>query len=237
MNIAVITGTPVKGITYYIKETYLKALGDGHHVTEFYPSDFPEYCVGCKGCFLRGENTCLHYHKVEPIWNAILEADLLVFAYPVYALRAPGAVKSLLDHFCVHWMPHRPESVMFGKTAVILTNSVGAPNGSAQKDVVTSLQWMGVSRIYRAGMGMMGDIFIESLSTSHKDSIEKNMSKLAAKTKACRPVTHKNPKVWLFFQFCRLQHAMVYKGEQIPSLDNLHYVNHGWIKERKAESK
>jgi multimeric flavodoxin WrbA len=41
------------------------------------------------------------------------DVDLIVFAYPVYALRAPGQVKALLDHFAVHWMVHRPKSEMF----------------------------------------------------------------------------------------------------------------------------
>lgn len=41
-----------------------------------------------------------------PVWNAVLAADLLVFAYPVYALRVPGQMKSLLDHFACHWMVH-----------------------------------------------------------------------------------------------------------------------------------
>lgn len=230
MRITVIMGTPVKGITYYMKETYLKELGAGHTVEEFYPIDFPEYCVGCKGCFLRGDSTCPHYHAVKKIWSAVMEADLLVFAYPVYALRAPGAVKSLLDHFCVHWMPHRPEEAMFRKTAVILTNSVGAPNGSAQKDVKTSMNWLGVSRVFTVGMGMMGDIFIDHLSEKHRQVILKKMRKLAARTREVKPVQRKSLKVWFFFQFCRLQHAMVYKGEEIPSLDNLHYVERGWIK-------
>ncbi|WP_207204781.1 NAD(P)H-dependent oxidoreductase [Miniphocaeibacter massiliensis] len=35
---------------------------------------------------------------VQPIWNKMLESDLIIFAYPVYVLRAPAQVKSLLDN-------------------------------------------------------------------------------------------------------------------------------------------
>ncbi|MDD2302331.1 MAG: hypothetical protein PHG30_07215 [Eubacteriales bacterium] len=54
--------------------------------------------------------------------------------------------------------------------AVIITNSVGAPNGSAQKDVRTSMAWMGVSKIYTCGAPMMGDISLDKMSQKHLDN-------------------------------------------------------------------
>ena len=89
-----VNGTPIKGVTHYMKESFLKHLGPGHEVTEFYPEAFPQFCTGCKNCFLRGEAKCPHLGAADPIWQAFLRADLLVFAYPVYALRAPASVKS-----------------------------------------------------------------------------------------------------------------------------------------------
>lgn len=85
----------------------------------------------------------------------MLKADLLVFAAPVYALRTPGQMKALLDHFCCHWMVHRPDKAMFTKCAVILTNSIGASNREAQKDIATSLQWLGISDVRCLGFGLM----------------------------------------------------------------------------------
>ena len=41
-----------------------------------------------------------------PIWNSILDADLLLFTSPVYALGTTAQMKSLLDRLCVHWMVH-----------------------------------------------------------------------------------------------------------------------------------
>ncbi len=233
MKITVIAGTPQKGVTYLMKETFLKHLGDGHTVTEFYPKDLPAFCLGCKNCFLRGEDKCPHAPAVAPVWEAIMEADLLVFAYPVYALRAPASIKSLLDHLCVHWLVHRPEPEMFQKTAVIITNSVGAPNGSAQKDVKTSLNWMGLSTVYCAGMGMMGDIIADQMTQAHRSAIEKSMGALAKKVKRIAPTKRMSPKVALLFQMAKMLHAMVLNGETEPSLDNQHYLNHGWI-QRKA---
>lgn len=230
MKIAVINGTSQRGVTHMMKEAFLHNLRQGNEIAEFYPKDLPEFCTGCKGCFMRGEEKCPHFIKKGPVWEALLGADLLVFAYPVYALHTPASIKSLLDHLCVHWMVHRPEPAFFEKTAVIITNSVGAPNGAAQKDVKTSLNWMGLSRIYMCGAPMMGDIFVDQMTQKHRQMIEKKMKRLAEKVREVRPCRHMSLKVRMLFLMAKLQHKMVLKTEEVPSLDNAHYIRHGWIK-------
>ncbi len=230
MKITVINGTPLKGITYNMKEMFLDHLRDGNEITEFYPQDIPPFCVGCKTCFFHGAERCPHADKVVPVWESILQSDLLVFAYPVYALRAPASIKSLLDHFCVHWMVHRPDERMFSKTAAIITNSVGAPNGSAQKDVKTSLSWMGVSTIYTCGAGMMGDIIWNKISAKSVEMLKGKADKLYKKVRNLKPRQNMSLLVSGKFFICKKLHQMVLKGEETPSLDNQHYIDHGWIK-------
>lgn len=229
MKITVINGTPQKGVTYHMKEMFLDHLRDENEITEFYPEDIPSFCVGCKTCFLRGEQLCPHAAKIMPIWEAMLKSDLLVFAYPVYALRAPASIKSLLDHLCVHWMVHRPDTQMFSKIAVILTNSVGAPNGSAQKDVKTSLSWMGVSNVYTCGAGMMGDIIWDKISDEHVKMLERKAAGMYKKIKDLKP-QHMKLQERLKFLACKKIHKMVLKSEKTPGLDNQYYIDHGWIK-------
>lgn len=233
MKILVVNGTSVRGITYHMKEMFLAGLGESNEVTEFYPDDMPSFCLGCKNCFLRGEEHCPHRQAMEPIWSAFMAADLLVFAYPVYALRAPASVKSLLDHLCVHWMVHRPEPEVFEKTAVILTNSVGAPNGSAQKDVKTSMSWMGISNVYACGAGMMGDIFWDKISREHRQMLKKKTAKLARRVRKVKPRRHMSLKVSVIFAMNKMMHQAVLNGEKEASLDNQHYLRHGWIKQKK----
>lgn len=229
MKIVVINGTAVRGVTDLMKNKFLDHLREGNEITEFYPEDFPTFCVGCKSCFLKGEEKCPHSAKKAPVWDAMLKADVLVFAYPVYALRAPASVKSLLDHLCVHWMVHRPEPAFFEKTAVIITNSVGAPNGAAQRDVKTSLNWMGLSRVYSCGAPMMGDIFVDQISEKHRQMLERKMKRLAEKVREVRPYRRMSLKVRILFRMAKLQHKMTLKTEETPGLDNAHYIKHGWI--------
>ena len=172
MKIVVINGTEVKGCTYRMKELFLENLRNDSDIIEFYlPKDMPKFCCGCT-CFLKSELLCPHSEYTMPIWNAILDADLLVFAYPVYALRTPGQMKALLDHFACHWMVHRPDKKMFSKRAVIITQSIGAPNGTAQKDVATSLTWLGVSDIKKFGFGTMGSAKWDEIKDKRRRKVE-----------------------------------------------------------------
>lgn len=233
MKIVVINGTEVKGCTYQIKEIFLSVLRENNDIMEFYlPKDCPHFCSGCKTCFLKSELLCPHSTHTMPIWNAMLKADLLIFAYPVYALRTPGQMKALLDHFCCHWMVHRPDKAMFGKRAVILTQSIGAPNGSAQKDVKTSLTWMGVSSIRCLGFGLMEGIVWDKLSDKRKSKIEQKTISLAQKYVNVKP-SKMSLKVHMIFVMCKFLHKLTLQKETIPSADNQHYIDNGWIKNKQ----
>jgi multimeric flavodoxin WrbA len=230
MKITIITGTEQKGCTYRIKEIFLNALGTGHEITQYYlPNDLPDFCSGCKVCFLKDENLCPHASHVVPIWNSLLESDLLVFASPVYALRTTAQIKSLLDHLCVHWMVHRPDERMFYKKAVILTNAVGPFQKGAQSDIATSLRWLGVTQIRTLGIGLMEGIIFDQLSDRRQKAITRKTVKFAKKFNHPSP-PHKGLKVRALFALCRLLHQQAARKETTLSADNRYWVEKGFIK-------
>jgi multimeric flavodoxin WrbA len=233
VKIVIINGTGVKGCTYHIKEIFLNAVKNGNEINEFtLPKELPEFCCGCKNCFFKGEDTCPHAAYTLPIWDTIMQSDLIVFTYPVYALRAPGSIKALLDHFCVHWIVHRPKEEMFSKRAVILTNSIGAPNGSAQKDVATSFSWFGVSDIKKLGFGLMEDVYWDKISEERRTKMQKKVERFARK--CLKPIIKGSFKVKAFFILSRVMHQSGYKKElaqeKVPLLDNQYWAQKGWIK-------
>ncbi|MDR0889599.1 MAG: NAD(P)H-dependent oxidoreductase [Oscillospiraceae bacterium] len=230
----IITGTDVKGCTYHIKEAFLQGLGGAYEVSEFsLPKDMPHFCCGCKVCFFDSEHRCPHAKSVMPIWNALLEADLLVFAAPVYVMRVPGQMKALLDHFGCHWMVHRPDPAMFTKRAAILTQSVGAPNGRAQKDIATSLSWMGVSSIKRLGFGLMEGVIWDELSTERRRKITAKTEKFAKRFIGAKPARQSLKTRALFFVAKQL-HKNILKKEETPGADNRHWIAQGWLKEKNG---
>lgn len=229
MNIVSITGTPVQGCTYHMKERFLAPLRKGNQITEFVlPRDLPHFCCGCKRCFFESETCCPHAAYTLPLWDAIKRADLLVFASPVYALRTSGQMKTLLDHLCCHWMVHRPDKAMFQKRAVILTNSIGAPNSAAQKDIATSLRWMGISSIRRVGIGLMEGVIWDELSEKRRQQIEQRIDRLSRRYARFTPA-RTGLRVRLYFEMSRLMHKRVLKQESTPSTDNQHWIDQGWI--------
>ena len=229
MRITVITGTEIRGCTYHIKEGFLAPLRGGNEVTEFYlPRDLPHFCRGCKTCFFKSELRCPHADYVAPIWNAMLEADLLVFASPVYALRTTAQMKALLDHLCVHWMVHRPDDKMFHKKAVILTNAIGVFNGGAQRDIETSLLWMGVPDIRKLGVGLLEGVIWSELSEKRRGIILGKAKNLAAKYRNDRPA-RKGIRTGVLFFLLKTMHRHFSRKQETLSADDQHWVDKGWI--------
>ncbi len=230
MNIVVINGTEIRGCTYQMKEFFLSELREGNTITEFYlPKDGPAFCLGCKTCFMKDEALCPHAAQVQPIWSAIMNADLLVFAYPVYVMRAPGQLKTLLDHFGAHWIAHRPKKEMFTKRAVILTQSVGAPNKGAQSDVETSLNWMGVSDVKKFGLKLMEGVIWPELSEKKRKDIETKTKAFAHQFLNPR-VPRMSLKVRLYFLIGKITQKMVLSRTLVPSVDTRYWLDQGWIK-------
>lgn len=230
MKITVINGTEVKGCTYQIKEEFLKNLRDNNEIIEFYlPRDLPHFCSGCKNCFIKSELLCPHSEYVMPIWNSIIDSDLLVFAAPVYAMRTPAQMKSLLDHLCVHWMVHRPDDRMFNKKTVILTNGIGPFNRNAQKDIATSLMWLGISDIKKVGFGLMEGVVWNELSDKRRNIIISKTKKLSRRYENDYK-SNKGIKVSLLFAITKKMHQNIAKSEEILSADNQYWVDKGWIK-------
>ena len=223
MHVVAITGTNVKGCTHQMMALFLDALGARHTVDAFtLPKDGPPYCIGCKTCFLKGEERCPHADAVLPIWNAMLRADLIVIAYPVYALRAPAQVKALLDHLCAHWIVHRPKPAMFTKRAVVLTQAIGVFYRAALRDAATSLSWLGVSDIRRLGVGLMEDVFWDKLSEKRRDIITRKVRRLAASYQSYTPARMSLTVRFKFFMLKQLHRSLIKSGEPL-SLDDQYW--------------
>lgn len=195
MKITVIHGQNHKGSTYNIAKNLCDKLGG--EVKEFFlPKDFDKFCIGCTNCFTKSEKLCPHYKQLDPITQAIDEADVLIFASPVYVYHATGAMKAFLDHYGYRWIVHRPEEKMFSKQAVCISTAAGAGMKSTNKDMADSMFFWGVAKTYKIGMAVYETSFdrvsnkvkikIDSKTTAIADKIKKNLGKAKPniKTKA-----------------------------------------------------
>lgn len=181
MKYCIVYGGPRKKNTYHavqlVKER-LTAHGPAEFTEFFLPKDFPKFCTGCFTCFVTTEERCPHWEYAAPIERAILEADGLIFATPVYVMEMAAPMKNMLDHFGYLFMAHRPRKEMFGKAALVVSTTAGAGTNCAMSGIARSLSYWGISRIFRCGVTMWAGDF-EEMQPKRRSSAEHSLRKAA----------------------------------------------------------
>ena len=235
MNITVINGTSVRGVTYKLKELFLEPFRDEAQITEFYlPKDCPDFCVGCKACFLDDEHKCKDSEYIQKIEKAMLSADLLVFTSPAYVMHTTGAMKAMLDHFGYRWMPHRPAKEMFGKRAVIITQCLGAGDKSAAKDIKDSLSWWGISSIKVIRFRFLGDVKWERIADKKRRSMEDGVKLLALKMKNIDYSKPAHTKLAVKFKFLAVKSLQADLGkDNLEYRDFKYWKEQGWLDKKR----
>jgi len=236
MNIVVINGTEQKGCTFAMKELFLSAMGDGHNVTEYnLPKDCPVFCTGCKACLYQDISVCPHSQYTTPIWESILEADLLVVASPTYVFHVTGQLKALLDHYASKWMAHSPGKEMFGKQAVVITNAIGQGMGKTARDIKDSLDFWGVANTYVIKQPLFQPKW-DMVTDKRKKVILKKCDKIADKIKRKKRVKPRM-KIKMLFFVMRIAHVMIDKTERKAgrerTKDYLYWQANGWLNGKK----
>lgn len=231
MKVAVINGTEKHGVTFMLKERFLKSLGANAEIVEYYlPKDCPAFCSGCMSCFLNGENTCKDSSYIAAVEKSLIQADLIVMTSPAYVMHATGAMKALLDHLAYRWMPHRPAAEMFGKRAVIITQCLGAGAKASAKDIKHSLSWWGISKIEVFTGSLMSDVLWDKIPEKKRKALTNGVNRLArklAKINYAKPARTKLA-VKIKFAFCRIIQKRVRKNG-VEGLDNRYWQDNGWL--------
>ena len=153
MKTVIIHGQSHEGSTCMVARELAAKVGG--EVQEFFlPRDFDKPCCGCFTCFKTDLSKCPHYKELEPLKEAILDADLLIFESPVYVYHASGQMMSFLDHFGTWWIIHRPMPEMSGKQAVAISTAAGGGMKSTAKDMSDSLEMWGINKVYKLGLAV-----------------------------------------------------------------------------------
>ena len=226
MNITIIHGSERQGSTYHIAQAFVDHLKtEGDTVTSFFlPRDMNAFCIGCAQCFSAGEQACPHAAQTEPIHQAMVEADLLIFTTPVYVLRASGQMKTLLDHFAYLFMTHRPDKQMFSKTAVVFSTGAGGGTKSAMKDITTSLRFWGVAKIHTVGSAVFASDWA-GVDDKRKQKLMRHVQKLAKQVKPTIGQARAGMRTRVLFEMFRLFQL---KFGYCP-LDVTYWQEAGWL--------
>lgn len=127
MKILAINASPHmdKGNTAMILNPFLEGMKEaGADVDLFYISRLKiEPCRGDLSCWLTLPGECAVKDDMQMLYPKFHEADIIIFAAPVYYLGVPGPLKNLIDR----QMPlHVPGSRVFKKQKIVLVSTCGA---------------------------------------------------------------------------------------------------------------
>lgn len=235
LKVVSILGTQKKGCTRYFSQFLLDSLAKKQAITvqEFVlPKDGPTFCTGCMACYSHGLNSCPHREQVQPLWQAICDADLVLLAQPTYVFGAPAQVKAFFDHLGLKWLAHSPEPKMLDKRVVILTQAAGGGTRKATGTVKTSFRFLGASSITSCTFAVRNGV-LENIPPKTKAAIERKLDRLAERlTRQGKP---SSPSLFtrVMFHAMRQGHSFISKNERrhgrSDTYDYLYWKQQGWL--------
>lgn len=124
MKILILTGSPRKnGNSNTLADHFTKGAKEaGHQIVRFdaaFKNVHP--CTGCNSCSMNGP--CIFKDDFEFVRQHIVDADMVVFATPMYYFGMSAQLKTVIDRFyAVNGQIHRPK-----KAALIMTYADNSP--------------------------------------------------------------------------------------------------------------
>ena len=122
MKIAVLNGSPRKGTTTAMVQAFREGAETAGHVVEEYQVGKMKIagCLACEYCHTKGEGTCIQKDDLEKILPAYKEADMIVFASPIYYFTMSAQIEAAIQRVYCIGKPSKAK-----KAALLLTS--GSP--------------------------------------------------------------------------------------------------------------
>lgn len=160
MKILVITGSPhKKGTSALLADEFIRRAREAGNQVDRFDSAFEDVhpCIGCNKCGY-GVNPCIFQDAMNKLNPLLLEADVIVFATPIYYWSFPAQLKAVIDRFQVTVFS------LSGKKAVLLATA--ASTEAWVKDaldvgfnnMLKFIKWKDAGRIYALGCPQRMDI-------------------------------------------------------------------------------
>lgn len=160
MKILILTGSPRKnGNSNTLADHFAKGAEEaGHQVVRFdaaFKNVHP--CTGCNSCGMNGP--CIFKDDFEFVRQHIVDADMVVFATPMYYFGISAQLKAVIDRFyAVNGQIHRPK-----KAALIMTYADNSPEKEGviinhYNVLLNYLGWQDAGQIIAPGVWPVGAV-------------------------------------------------------------------------------
>lgn len=141
MKIAVLNGSPKTGNTAAMVKAFEEgAKAAGHEVEVLHVGKMKiNGCLGCEYCHTKGEGKCVQKDDMEKVMPAYLDADMIVYASPVYYFDVTAQLSAAMQRV---YAIGKPAKAM--KAALLLSS--GSPNtgSGAVATYKNMLAYMGI---------------------------------------------------------------------------------------------
>ncbi len=104
MKIAIFNGSPRKENTFAMVEAFKEGAEAAGHEVDVYQVGQMKIagCLGCEYCHTKGEGSCVQKDDLEKIMPAYREADIIVFASPIYYFTMTAQMEAAIQRvYCV----------------------------------------------------------------------------------------------------------------------------------------
>lgn len=162
MKIVMITGSPhKKGTSALLAEEFVRgAEKAGHSVVRF---DAAFQTVGpCRACnFCKNhEGVCVQKDDMDPLYPALLEAELVVFVTPLYYFGMSAQIKHVIDRF----FARNKELMASGTKAALLATCADREPWALDaltahyRSICRYLNWEDIGMVLAPGVSVRKDI-------------------------------------------------------------------------------
>ena len=160
MKILVLTGSPRKnGNSNTLADYFIKGAQEaGHEIVRFdaaFKNVHP--CIACNRCGMDGP--CVFKDDFEFVRTHIVDADMVVFATPMYYFGVSAQLKAVIDRFyAINGKIHRPKKAALLMTYANSAASQAQPIKSHYEVLLDYLGWQDAGQIIASGVWTAGAI-------------------------------------------------------------------------------
>lgn len=160
MKILVLTGSPRKnGNSNTLAENFIKGAKEAGHSIVRFDAAFKNVhpCTGCNSCGMNGP--CIFKDDFEFVREHIVDADMVVFATPMYYFGISAQLKAVIDRFyAINGQIHRPKKAALLMTYANTSAQEAEPTKSHYKTLLNYLGWEDCGQIIASGVWPVGAI-------------------------------------------------------------------------------
>lgn len=160
MKILVLTGSPRKnGNSNTLADNFIKGATEaGHEIVRFDAAQKDVHpCIACNVCDMNG--SCVFKDDFEFVRKHIVEADMVVFATPMYYFGFSAQLKTVIDRFhAINGQIHRPQKAALLMTYANTAAEKAEPIKSHYDVLLNYLGWEDVGQIIVPGVRSVGAV-------------------------------------------------------------------------------